>query len=224
MRKLLASTALLALIATGAIAGGLKDTGGYGNPSLPAVSGLNAKLEGFGGEYADESLGAVAGSISFPLSHHYGVQIDGMAGSSGGDGIWGVGAHLFWRDPSRGLLGVYGDYVHWEAFGGNQVSRLAVEGELYHGRFSLEGMAGAEFGELEDRFFARTNLAFILTKTCVCSWAPLLGDEMPSRWVRNGRWRHAVSRSLPRPRSATTTSATRSWAACASTSAIRTRA
>jgi hypothetical protein len=158
MRKLLGSLALFLLTTTSALADGGRTI--YDGGSLPAVSSVNGKLEAFGGEFADESLGAVAGSISFPLDRRYGLQIDTMAGSSGGDGIWGVGGHLFWRDPARGLLGVYGDYVRWDGLGGNQVTRLAGEGELYLGRFSIESTLGVEFGELQDRVFARTNLAF----------------------------------------------------------------
>jgi hypothetical protein len=160
MKKLLGLTALLLAFASSAGADGPGRGTTYGNTSLPAVSEINGKLESFGGEYASESLGAVAGSISIPLDRRYGLQLDGLAGSSGGDSIFGIGAHLFWRDPAIGLLGVYGDHVHWEAFGGQQVSRLAVEGELYRGRFSLEGMIGAEFGESEDRMFSRSNIAF----------------------------------------------------------------
>jgi hypothetical protein len=160
MRKQLGLAALLLLAASPAGAEGLPSRATYMDTSLPAVSGLNGKLEAFGGEFADESLAAVAGSISFPLARRYGVQIDGLVGSSGGDNIAGVGAHLFWRDPARGLAGVYGDHVHWDGFGGNSVSRLAAEGELYLGRVSLEGMIGAEFGELNDRVFARSNIAY----------------------------------------------------------------
>jgi len=159
MRKLLGLTAVLLLVAQPAHADGAARGSAYANSSRPAVSGVNGKLEAFGGEFDDNSLGAVAGSITFPLSQRYGLQVDGLAGSWDGDGIYGIGAHLFWRDPSQGLLGVYADHVRWEGFGGKEVSRVAVEGELYLGRFALEGMAGAEYGELEDRFFARTNLA-----------------------------------------------------------------
>src|SRR5215212_6548147 len=134
MRKLLGLTAVLLLAAQPAHADGSARGSAYANSSRPAVSGVNGKLEAFGGEFDDNSLGAVAGSITFPLSQRYGLQVDGLAGSWDGDGIYGIGAHLFWRDPSQGLLGVYADHVRWEGFGGKEVSRVAVEGELYLGR------------------------------------------------------------------------------------------
>ena len=63
--------------------------------------------------------------------------------------------------PRPGLLGVYADHVRWEGLGGQAMSRgWRWKANCTSGRFSLEGMAGAEFGELEDRAFSRvTNLA-----------------------------------------------------------------
>lgn len=160
MRRLLGIAAVLSVLAASTASGdGPSGRSAYYDRSLPAVSAFNGKIEAFGGEYADEELAAVAGSISFPLSKRYGLQVDALAGSADDEGLFGIGAHLFWRDPSKGLLGVYGDHVYWDSFGGNEVSRLAAEGELYLGRISLEGMAGVEFGQMEDRFFSRTNLA-----------------------------------------------------------------
>src|SRR5581483_3621576 len=83
-------------------------------------------------------------------------------------------AHLFWRDPSRGLLGLYGAHTYWDQFGGLSVSHTAVEGEAYLGRFTLQGIAGAEFGDSKTivgalsttiydghtRFFDQINLAY----------------------------------------------------------------
>ena len=49
--------------------------------------------------------------------------------------------HLFTRDPSRYLLGVYGSYHTWESI---DIWRAAAEFQLYVQRFSLDGLAGYE--------------------------------------------------------------------------------
>ena len=153
---LLSTTCLWAVAAMGgAQAADLPDVSNGYNPmvvpaSLPAVSQVNGKLSAFGGSQ-DGGLFGVAGSLSVPLGFPYGFQIDGMVGSGKGAAFYGVGGHLFWRDPAKGLLGLYGSYVSWEADDGAgtmgaEVGKIGVEGEAYLGRFSLEGLAAYQFG------------------------------------------------------------------------------
>ena len=117
--------------------------------SLPAVSRMNGKLSAFGGSQ-DGGLFGVTGSLSVPLGTAYGLQIDGMAGSGRGAAFYGVGGHLFWRDPARGLVGLYASDVSWDLRNGlttgDDVGKVGVEGEAYLGRVSLEGRAAYQFG------------------------------------------------------------------------------
>jgi hypothetical protein len=119
---------------------------------LPAVDGINGKIAGFGGG-ADHTNGfyGTNGSLAVPLAQQWGAQIDGGVGSLDNSG-WSRGAgHLFWRDPSIGLLGAYGSYTHWNGIGaltipriGVDTSRFAAEGEYYWSRWTLRGLAGSE--------------------------------------------------------------------------------
>ncbi len=114
----------------------------------PAVSAFNGKFEAayvwsrLDGAGSSDGLQA-AGAVSFPLGHSFGLQIDGGLARVSGGTAGGIGAHLFWRRPETALVGVYADF---QRNGGQDYStwRLAAEGELYFGRFSLEGLAGAE--------------------------------------------------------------------------------
>lgn len=133
--------------------------------SLPAVSGPNGKLSAFGGGQ-DGGIYGVEGSFTVPLGFPYGFQIDGMVGSGKGAAFYGVGGHLFWRDPAKGLLGLYGSYVSWDvnsgvigSIGGADVGKVGVEGEAYLGRFSLEGLATYQFGTF-DGFAGKALLAY----------------------------------------------------------------
>jgi hypothetical protein len=155
-------------------------------PILPAVDGLNWKVEGLGGTLADRVVGGAQGSLSVPLGGQWGLQWDGTVGSFDGRFFGSGGAHWFWRDPSRGLIGLYASHTHWQEFGGLHVTQVAGEGEAYFGRFTLQGVAGVEFGnsqtgitgvnstattvttffdtfDVKTRFFDKINLAYYLT-------------------------------------------------------------
>jgi hypothetical protein len=114
--------------------------------SAQAVDGLNGKVEALGGSMAGRSLFGAQGSLSIPLQGLYGAQIDGAAGSFDHRGFGHVGGHLFWRDPAQGLIGAYASYTRWDQFGGVHVTNFAAEGERYFGRWTLQGIAGIEFG------------------------------------------------------------------------------
>ncbi len=113
---------------------------------LPAVDGSNGKIDGFGGSVGNKSVYGLEGTYSVPLQGPYGFQMDGRAGSLDRSGFGSIGGHLFWRNPMQALLGVYGDYTNWDRYGGVRVGHVAGEGAYYLGQFTLEGIAGVEFG------------------------------------------------------------------------------
>ena len=71
----------------------------------PAVSELNAKIEGIGGVIDGDGTGAIAGSVALPLFESFGLQLDALGGTTDSNGLVGYGGHLFWRDPAQGLIG-----------------------------------------------------------------------------------------------------------------------
>jgi hypothetical protein len=119
---------------------------------MPAVDGLNAKIDGYGGGANHiSSLYGADGSLSIPLAQQWGAQIDGGVGSFNSSGTARGAGHVFWRDPAIGLLGAYGSYSHWNGVGfatipriGASFSRGAVEGEYYAGRWTFGGLLGYE--------------------------------------------------------------------------------
>ncbi|MEJ0097256.1 MAG: hypothetical protein WDM84_04120 [Bauldia sp.] len=157
---LLSSVSFVALSAL--LSGSALAADPYAAPAnLPAVSGQNGKLAAFTGSIGgDFTLGAT-GSFTVPLSQQWGAQVDGLVGGAGGGTYYGVGGHLFTRDPARGLLGAYASYVGWGTSStvdasspigsiaditGADVGKVGVEGEAYLGRISLEGVAAYQFG------------------------------------------------------------------------------
>ncbi len=127
---------------------------------LPAVDGINGKVEGFGGGAAlrGQSPGLFGGvgtpwrggagaaaSISAPLTPSLGVQIDGIAATTFGRPYLGAAGHVFARDPARGLFGAYGSVAHF-GVGNTTQGRIGVEAEGYLGVFTISGLLGAETG------------------------------------------------------------------------------
>jgi hypothetical protein len=119
---------------------------------MPAVDGFNAKIDGYGGGANHiSSLYGADGSLSIPLAQQWGLQIDGGVGSFDSSATARGAGHVFWRDPSIGLMGAYGSYSHWNGIGGfniprigTDIARYAAEGEYYLGRWTVGGLAGYE--------------------------------------------------------------------------------
>ena len=66
---------------------------------------------------------------------------NGALGRIDEDTMAGGGLHLFTRDPSSYLLGLYGSYHAWNSV---DIWRAAAEFQLYVRQFSLDGLAGFE--------------------------------------------------------------------------------
>jgi hypothetical protein len=144
--------------------------------TAPAVDGFNGKIEAFGGSTASRGLVGASGAFSIPLGNRWGLQFDATAGSYDSLFFGGIGAHLFWRDPSVGMLGLYASHTYWDKFSGLRASHIAVEGEYYMGQWTIQGIAGFETGnsasavvgpfiqtyDVQTRFFDKINLAYYL--------------------------------------------------------------
>ena len=143
---------------------------------VQAVDGVNGEIAGFGGKFGSSSLGGGAASLSMPLGCEFGAQIDASGASFAGRSLGSVGGHLFWRDPSRGLVGLYGSYSSWDRAGGLRWAHVGPEAEMYLGRWTLQGTAGAEFGNtttglvggvrttfaVQSRFYDQLNAAYYI--------------------------------------------------------------
>lgn len=114
-------------------------------PDLCAVSGVNGKFDAAGGfvdgKAGDGGRAHVLGSISMPLSCAWAVQLDAGIGDFDGKTSGGVAAHVFTRDPSSYLLGVYTQYG---ALGSEDIWRVGAEASSYLGNISLDALVGVE--------------------------------------------------------------------------------
>jgi len=141
---------------------------------LPAVSGVNLKVDDAGGWLNGTAAGFSAASVTVPLGAQLGFQADSLVGVKGGDLFVGAAGQAFWRNPNVGLLGLYGSVAYEDAFSnfaapntGIAIAKAGVTGEWYLDRWTLGGVAGWErttqFGTSLDRMFDRIDLSYYLT-------------------------------------------------------------
>lgn len=168
------STALAVIMTTALSHSALADGHEVAHEKEPAVSGLNGKISAFGGGVGsdvidDSGLAGITGAISLPIGHRYGLQIDGMAGTLDGDAFGGIAAHAFYRDPDAFLLGLYTSYTALDIGAKDSVGRFGLEGELYLDNLTLTGIAGVQYGELDDGFTSTLRAAYYLTDDLMLS-------------------------------------------------------
>ena len=144
----------------------------------PAVDGFNVKVDGYGGSVANKSIFGATGSVAVPLGGQYGLQIDGNVGNLDGDNFGAGGGHLFWRNPSQALLGIYGSSTFWDRFGGVNVNHVGGEAEFYFGAVTLQGVAGVEFGNSA----SIANTSTITTATLITTTSTLDAFSIKTRF------------------------------------------
>ncbi len=131
----------------------------------PAVDGVNGKLEVYGGAGQNNSvsissfpglapqansntvwngIGGATGTISVPIGHSFGAQLDLGSGAFGNRPLGAAGGHLFWRNPDKGLIGAYGDGVLLGGKVGGGVWTAAGEFETYLGKFTGSAIIGVQ--------------------------------------------------------------------------------
>jgi len=126
----------------------------------PAVSAVNGKLSTEGGvtgaDGQSSGVGMVKGSITTPLGHAFGLQLDGTAGTAFNDFFGGGTAHLFWRDPA---IGLFGPVASLEGGSGLRFGWYGVEAELYAGMFTV-GAWGGYHKAVDTRFGISASSSF----------------------------------------------------------------
>lgn len=135
---------------------------------LPAVDGINFKLSVLGGSYQRNVIGDAdnfmfVGSVAAPLfSNNFGIQVDaGLGAYDGSFTSAAAGLHLFWRDPSVGMIGIYGD---WGYVDPEHAGRVGVELAAYNDRWSLDVLVGMQFGQhVYTDFIDEVDLSYYFT-------------------------------------------------------------
>jgi hypothetical protein len=136
---------------------------------LPAVSGINGKIQGSVGwvdlNNLDSDVSFHGGaSISIPVGDMFGLQADLAVVDAFNDTAVGGTLHAFTRDPNSYLLGVIGGYGN---VGSTDVWYTGPEVELYLDSVSIEATGGfmnVDFGSTKkDKAFVIADIALYAT-------------------------------------------------------------
>lgn len=122
---------------------------------LPAVSALNAKLGVGGGVTRSKGTFSVEGTVTAPIMHRFGAQIDARGGIIGQRSTWSIGGHMFWRNPNVGLAGVIHTFTSRRS---HTLGRVGGEGELYVRDFTLLARAGYQYGNVDRGAFGNVEV------------------------------------------------------------------
>jgi hypothetical protein len=128
----------------------------------PAVSQPNFSVDTRGALFDDTHFGSsdFAGlglKGDLPLGELFGFQGEAAVGT---DSYWGVGGHLFTRDPDKGLVGVIGSYEQ-NKFG--HIDRVGGEGSAYLGPVTIDTQGGYQRSTQGNGFFGKLDLSYYAT-------------------------------------------------------------
>lgn len=127
-----------------------------------AVSGINFTASIQAGSVGGNSNHMLVGSFTTPLWSAFGTQVDLAIGQYKDDYTSAAGGlHIFWRDPTVGMFGIYGDYGYINP---EHSGRVGFEGSVYNGRYTLDFLAGARFGQhVYTKAFDEIDLSYYFT-------------------------------------------------------------
>jgi hypothetical protein len=114
---------------------------GWAGDPTAAVSDMTVSVLGVGGSANGRATGAGGVSISIPVTHSIGAQVDAALSDSYGTAGGELGTHLFTRDPDSYLVGAT---FELSRFGNTDAYRYGLEGELYRGDVTISANGGAQ--------------------------------------------------------------------------------
>ena len=155
-----------------------------GDPTA-AVSDTTATMIGLGGSADGRATEALGGSVSMPVTHAIGAQLDASLSRAGTTNGGDAGVHLFTRDPESYLVGTT---FEWTRFGNTSAFRYGVEGAAYLGDFNLgaagglqrgggnKGATSAGFASLQADYYVDTRLKTSIAFGGYSSYRTVLGE------------------------------------------------
>lgn len=180
MKRLLTAAALalpaLTLPALPALAG-----------DAPAVSSTNMKADLSAGALSGGPAAVAGATLTTPISHDFGFQLDAAFGSADRDTRGGLAAHAFYRDPETMLLG---GTAMWSQLNGphrnaqTELVRYGVESEFYLGDFSILPSAGVQVAHGDATGYATVGGIYYATPNVAL--ASSVGGASNIRFVQFG--------------------------------------
>jgi hypothetical protein len=134
----------------------------------PAVAPTNLKITGAGTSTDGEGGWFFGGALTAPIGERWGIQVEGGAAGNDFDTVTGVGGHIFTRDPSSYLLGIFAAYASEDVLD-LDATRIGAEAEIYLNQLTIMAKAGYQFsnaaaleggfGDIELRWYVSDDFA-----------------------------------------------------------------
>lgn len=112
----------------------------------PAVAPTNLKVTGAGTSTNGEGGWFFGGALTAPIGERWGVQVEAAGTGNDVDTVMGIGGHIFTRDPSSYLLGIFAAYASEDALD-LDAARLGAEAEIYLNQLTILAKAGYQFSD-----------------------------------------------------------------------------
>ena len=134
----------------------------------PAVNPTNLKVTAAGVNSDAGDGWFFGGALTAPLGNAWGFQGEAAVSGNEGDTTYGVGGHIFTRDPSSYLLGIFAAYAAEDRLDLN-ATRFGAEAEIYLNQLTILAKAGYQFsndtaleggfGDIELRWYISDDFA-----------------------------------------------------------------
>jgi hypothetical protein len=179
-RRFWKPVAIAALFGFGAQAAAAKE---------PAVDPTNLKITSAVQTANDETGWFFGGALTAPIGDRWGFQAEAAVATNDFNTVTGFAGHIFTRDPSSYLLGVFAAYASEDVFD-LDATRLGAEAEIYLNQLTIMAKAGYQFS---DAAFLETGFADIELRWYVSDDFALSGggafDESTSVARLGAEWR-----------------------------------
>jgi hypothetical protein len=161
----------------------------------PAVAPLNLKVTAAGTSTNDEDGWFFGGALTAPVGERWGIQVEGGVASDDFSTVTGVGGHIFTRDPSSYLLGIFAAYASEDTLD-IDATRIGAEAEIYLNQLTILAKAGYQFSDTTlDGAFGDIELRWYISDDFVLSGGGAFNENTEVGRV-GAEWRPGFS-ALP---------------------------
>lgn len=163
----------------------------------PAVNPTNVKVTAAGvSSDGGEDGWFFGGALTAPMGEQWGFQGEVGGSGNGSDTSYGAAGHIFTRDPSSYLLGVFAAYAAEDKLD-LDATRLGAEAELYLNQLTILAKAGYQFSNAAslDGAFGEIELRWYITDDFTLAAGGAFAEDNESGRV-GAEWRPGFS-ALP---------------------------
>ena len=164
----------------------------------PAVSETNLKVTAAATDSNGSNNGwFFGGALTAPVGERWGFEAEAAVSGDANDTVYGAAGHLFTRDPSSHLLGIFAAYASEDTFG-LDLTTIGAEAEIYQNQLSILAKAGYAFSNAAvlEGGFADIDLRWYITDDFAVTGGASFRETADNVGRASAEWRPGFS-ALP---------------------------